>query len=456
MRPKQLQKRFFALCGDYAKATRALGFESSAGKKLCTADFFYRTAKLQLVYRPKEAVGIPPSTLYCRVYPDKNTPIWLHLPQLLPLLEIRDYRAVYFPYIETAQRMDACFKTLTEFLTQLLPVLETLGSTGEDQALLKTWISKEASWTSPEEILRKGSFQQKNFFSALDAYESLLLIRHTHFDPWYRYLLGDPKAALKQYRSRKDLSDYERGLCEFLASPEAEGFVPISGDCFALKDKNSVTRGKDDSLTMGLCALALYGVFAPVLCLVMGLIQIIGAWGAACWFGAPWYFGALLAALPAMFGGIALRRRLIPLLFRKTAARQLEFDDIISDTPLVRYLSRGMLAVTTAAVLILIPVVSGSSVQLFETHGTIHHSLFEHQHFSYDEVEVIYHIHSRYNDFGERVELDSYVIATSDGNLTDLYGFASGKETREKALPIFLEAGIRVVELDSDRELPND
>ena len=454
MKPTLLEKRFFELCAVYAKDSGAYGWETSAGKKLCTADFLYRTVRLQLVYRPKERVGIPPSTLYCRVYPDKNTPIWLQLPQLLPLLEIQDYRAVYFPYIESARRMDACFGALTDFLRQLLPDLEQLGSSGNDQQLLRTWIAEEAPWAEPEDILRKDSFQQRNFLSLLDANETLHLIRYTHFKPWYQYLLGNRDDARKHYLSQKDSSAYENGLCEFLLSPEAKDFVPISDECFALRDKDSVTHGKDDILTMGLCALVLFGIFAAVLCLLMGLLQIISAWGTSCWFGAPWHSGFLLAALPAMFGGIALRRALYPLLFPKLAPRKLEFDDIISDTPLVRHLSRGTLAVTAAGVLLLIPVISSSNVQLYEDHGTVHHSLFEHHSFAYDEVEAIYHIQSRYNDFGTRLELDSYVIATTDGRLTDLYEFTSGEETRKKALPIFLNAGLEVIELDSDRELP--
>lgn len=454
MKPKLLQKRFFELCTDYAEQSGAFGWKTTVGKKLCTADFLYRTAKLQLVYRPKEGVGIPPSTLYCRVYPDKNNPIWLQLPQLLPLLGLRDYRAVYFPYIESAQRMEACFEALTFFLQQLVPVLEALGSDGEDQALLKSWIAHEVPDADPEEILFKESFQQKNFLALLDAYEQLHLIRYTQFKPWYQYLLGERAEALKQYRCQKDLSPYEIGLVGFLQSPESKDFVPMPPECFAMRDKDSITRGKDDILTMGLCALVLYGVFAVVLCLVMGLLQIISAWGTSCWFGAPWYSGALLGALPAMFGGIARRRRLIPLLFPKNADQQLEFDDIISDTPLVRHLSRGALAVTAVGALLLIPVISSSQVQLYEDHAAIHHSLFDHQSFTYEEVEAIYHIQSRYNDFGNRLELDSYVIATDDGQLTDLYGFASGEETRKKALPIFLNAGIEVIELDSDRDLP--
>lgn len=454
MKPKLLQKRFFALCKDYAKESGAFGCETSAGKKLCIADFLYRTVRLQLIYRPKEGIGSPPSTLYCRVYPDKNTPIWLHLPQILPLLEIRDFRAVYFPYIESAYRMDACFAALTGFLSELLPVLEKLGSAGEDGTLLRTWIAQEMPNADPEGILQQGSAEQKQFLLYLDAVESLHLIRYTHFKPWYLYLLGERKAALKKYRSQKDLSEYEIGLCEFLSSSESKGFVPIKAECFALRDKDSMSHGKDDILTMGLCALVLFGVFAAVLCLIMGLLQIISAWGTSCWFGAPWYSGALLAALPAMFGGIALRRTLIPLLFPKNASMQLEFDDIISDTPLVRHLSRGTLAVTAAAALLLIPVFSGSSVKLYEDGGTICHSLFDRHSFTYEEVEAIYHIQSRYNDFGNRIDLDSYVIETSDGRLTDLYGFASGEETRKKALPIFLDAGLEVTELDSDRDLP--
>lgn len=454
MKTKQLQKRFFELCEGYAQQTGAFACEKITEKKRCSAELTYRTARIQLIYRPKETLGAPPSTLYCRVYPDKNSPLWLQLPQLFSLLELREYRAVYFPYIENTQRMDACFQALTDILSQLLPELEKLGSSGEDRALLTQWIQKEANWTSPEEILREGSFQQRNFLSYLDAVETMHLVRFTHYKPWYFYLLGDRNAALKQYHREKSLSEYEQQLCVFLETPDSAGFVPISDECFALRDKDNVTSGKDDMGTVGLCALVLFGVFGVLLCLIMGLLQVISAWGTECWFGAPWYSGALLAALPAMFGGIAMRRQLIPLLFPKKASRQLDFDDIISDTPLVRRLSWGAFAVTAAFALVMIPVFSGGSVQLYDTHGTINQSLFDRQHFTYDQVEAIYHIQSRYNDFGDRLELDSYVIATADGQLTDLYGFASGKETREKAIPLFLNAGIPIIELDSDRELP--
>lgn len=454
MKQQLLQKQFLELCAGFAKQSDAFGWETEEGKKLTTADFLYRTVKLQLVYRPREGVGIPPSTLYCCIYPDKNIPIYLHLPQILPLLDVGDFRAVYFPYIESAKRMDACFEALTDFLLQLLPTLENLGATGENRTMLINWISREAPNADPEEILQEGSELQEKYLAYLAALDTLWVIQYTHSKPWYQYLLGNREAALKLYRSQKNPSAYDIHLSAFLASPESEGYEPISDACFALRDKNRVSHGQDDILTMGLCALVLFAGFAAVLCLVMGLLQIISAWGTSCWFGAPWYFGAMLAALPAMFGGIALRRKLIPLLFPKTAAQKLEFDDIISDTPLVRKLSKTVFAITAAAAIVLIPVVSSSCVQLYEDHAVIHHSLFDHQSFTYDEVDAIYHIQSRYNDFGERIEFDSYVIATADGRLTDLYGFTSAEETREKALPIFLNAGLQVIELDSDRELP--
>lgn len=454
MKPQLLQEQFLELCAGFAKQSGAFGWQSAAGKKLITADFLYRTVKLQLVYRPREGVGIPPSTLYCRVYPDKNIPVYMHLPQILPLLDVRDFRAAYFPYIESAKRMEACFEALTAFLLQLLPALENLGNSGENLTMLTDWIAREAPNADPEEILEEGSDLQKKYLAYLDALETLCVIQYTHSKPWQQYLLGNREAALKLFRSQKNPSAYEIHLAAFLASPESDGFQPISDACFALRDKERVSHGHDDILTMGLCALVLFAGFAAVLCLVMGVLQVISAWGTCCWFGAPWYFGALLAGLPAMFGGIALRRKLIPRLFPKTAAQQLEFDDIISDTPLVRKLSKTVFALTAAAAILLIPVVSGSCVQLYEDHAVIHHSLFDRQSFTYEEVDAIYHIQSRYNDFGERIEFDSYVIATADGRLTDLYGFTSAEETQEKALPIFQAAGIEVIELDSDRELP--
>lgn len=454
MKTDLLQKRFLELCNDFSKQSGAFGWETSSGKKLCAAEFVYRTVKLQLIYLTRERVGIPPSTLFCRIYPDKNIPIYLHLPQILPLLDVRDFRAAYFPYIESAERMEACFAALTELLLQLLPTLESLGSAGKNETLLINWISREIDCAAPEEMLQPESRQQKQYLAYLDALETLLLIQYTQSKPWLQYLMGEREAALKRYRSQKKPSAYETQLIAFLASAESEGFVPISDECFALRDMNRVSHGKDDILTMGLCALVLFAAFAGVLCAVMGLLQIISAWGTSCWFGAPWYSGALLAALPAMFGGIALRRRLIPRLFPKTAAQQLAFDDIVNGTPFVRILSKGVFAITAAAVVLLIPVISGSSVQMYEDHAEIHHSVFDHQSFTYEEVEAIYHIQSRYNDFGDRVEFDSYVIATADGRLTDLYDFTSAEETREKALPLFRKAGIEVIELDSDRDLP--
>lgn len=454
MRQRQLSKHFISLCRAYAHQREVLGFSVHSDKKQCIGEFIYRTCRLQILYRLTEAVGIPPSTVYCRIFPDKLTPIYLHIPQLLPLMGVEDYRAAYFPYIETPRRMAACFQALTEFWETLLPSLQTLARTGQDQQLLGKWVESEPFNAPTREILKSGTYAQAAFVSWLDSCEQLLLIRYTDFPPWQQYLMGNHRKAAALYRKKKQLSAYERGLLEFLDSGRAADFLPITPACFAAGDKAQVTRGKEDLGTIGLCTLAVYGMFAAVLCLIAALFQLISGWGTLCWLGMPWYSGFLFAGLPALFGGIALRRRLIPILFPKRSVQQLEFDDICSDTPFVRWFSAGAFAVCTAAAAVILFFCMGSCAQFYETEGVIHHSHTEVHRFSYDQIEAIYHIQSRYNVYGERIDRDSYVIATGDGVLSDLDSFASAKETRSKVLPILTKAGIPVVELDSDRELP--
>lgn len=453
MKTKALQMEFLRLCGDYAACAQPLGTLQETEKKLCTFSFVFRNVKLQLVYRPRAVFGTPVSTLYCRVFPDKNSPVWLHLPQLLPLLGISDYRACYFPYIETAKRMEVCFRALTSFFEVLYPRLEALAADGADRTLLLRHLTESGlSQTDAEQVLRFGTPEQQGYLVYQNKNDTTFVARFTEWSPWKCYLLGQQDKAQRLYAKQK-LLPYEYGLLDFLQTAQGQSFVPMQPECFAVRDMQAVTSGTEDGLTLFKGMLLLYPLCAAAGCALMGLLQMISSWGTLCWFGPEWYMGLLLGALPALFGGIALRRQLMPIMNRKNAAAQLEFDDILNGGAVNRF-TMGTFYAFTAVTMIFALLMAGQTVRLYEDHGDLDQTVFSREVFSYEQIDRVYHIEARYNDYGERIERDSYVIALKDGRLIDLDGYTTPEETREQALPIFQKWGIGVTELDSDRDLP--
>ena len=72
----------------------------------------------------------------------------------------------------------------------------------------------------------------------------------------------------------------------------------------------------------------------------------------------------------------------------------------------------------------------------------------------YDDIENIYYIQSRYNEYGDRIERASYVLDLNNGKLLDLDGYTTTKETEKELLPYLKSKGFEIIKLDSDKDLP--
>ena len=73
---------------------------------------------------------------------------------------------------------------------------------------------------------------------------------------------------------------------------------------------------------------------------------------------------------------------------------------------------------------------------------------------NYDDIENIYYIQSRYNEFGDRIQRASYVLDLNNGKLLDLDGYTTAKETEKELLPYLKSKGFKIIKLDSDKDLP--
>lgn len=454
MKPRLIQEEFMRLCKEYSMQPDLLGTTQNRDKTGIVFSLVFHNVKLDLVYRIKASAGVPPSVLYCRVYPNKNSPVYLHLPQLLPLLGMDDFRACYFPYIETTQRMQACFQNLTDFIDAVLPTLKHTAAKGNEQTLLHRHIGCIANDMQPEAILSNGTPEQEGFLMIQKVQDTGFIARFTEWGPWKDYIMGFPEKALIKYRKQKDLLPYEQKLCAFISTSEGQTFVPMPPDCCAQKDMLAVTSGKDDGGTLFKGMLYLYLVLSPIACLLILLFQLISAYGTLCWLGPPWYMGFLIAGLPSLFGGIAFRRKLIPFINRKTAKKQLDFDDIVNSSAGVDLFAKIVFIIATICSLVFGALMATETVRLYDNYVEYPTSLLRKKTFTYSQIEAVYYIESRYNDYDERINRDSYVIALDNGYLLDLDGYTSVKKTEQKVLPILKKHGIQIIPLDSDRDLP--
>lgn len=442
MKPEKLSEIFQGLCKPLTRRPDVLFAEFLQENKATVFSMTLRLCRIEIVYSWRWTVIAPPSVLYCRVYLGKNDELFFHLPEILPYLNSCDYRACYFPYVENEERMIRCFRALLDMVEEYIPRIEKLGQTGMDQQIIQAWIQREY----PNDEAPEGMAEYKRWS------ESLLVGRYTTQDAYEAFLRRDWKKARKLYRKleKSGLQEYEQGLCRFLENEDNRDFVPIHPDCFSLKDYRAVSSPWVDLLGMVICAVPI-----GLLCsLVIALTNGIMAQGTVVFFGMPWWSGFVFGGLPGVFAYGLLQRRVFGLLGGKFRGRGQDYVDIMDTYP--------KLNKPFAVVVGLLAAISvfGSG---FLAHGTCMRlyddrcvyaadDLWAFESFPWDDVEAVYHISARYNEYGDRIERSSYVLLLKDGRQLDLDGTCTEAETRQLVFPLLPEH--LVVFVDSERDIP--
>lgn len=427
---------FEDLCRNLATRSGVLHTEFSEEKKTAVFSLYLHSSKIQLVYSRRWEDLAPPSVLYCRVFTNKNVPLYLHLPELLGYLGAEDYRACYFPCIETAGRMEACFRALMEVVDTYSEILDSLSADGRDRDILAQWLH-HAGLDEDTDMEIAAQLQHLQ--------EPMLIARFTTNPAYEAFLRGEQEKALKLYRKMKKpgLSAYEQGLCRFMESSEGERFRPMPPECFALAEYRKHTGLKADLQAAGI----LYVCCAALFCAVMALLSHWLARGTVFYCGISWLYGMLLAVLPAIFGEFLIQK----FIFSRFGKRA-DFYRMTGPKPVMTAVVSVLLAVSVAACLWFSIAVPNMSMRFYDTH-CVYHRDDAPRSFEYSQVAQICHISARYNEYGDRVERDSYVLILADGTQIDLDGDVSNQQIQLEIIQT-LFSDLAITELDSDRDLP--
>ncbi len=456
---KKLEKQFIQLCNEYAKEKSAIYTECVSGKKRCVFTIELLSLKLEFCYVKNTSAFESPSTLYCRIYLRKNSVVRYHIPDILPLIGAEDFRGCYFPLIENPTRMDSCFRQLCEILDSHLPAMENLAISGNIdntdifESYKKIYSLKEKDLDF--NLIHEGEDSAYLFNYLQNNRDGYMVNLFTVFAPYEKLISGNTEKALELYEKwekKRGLLPYEKHLCEFLKRDENQNFLPFTPECLLKRNIKSATNPPIWEYLLN--AIVVYIPFAIVFCIIFAIIDWILSMNTLFSFTTPWYDGFLAAGLCGIFGSLALRNKVKTLLFGEKAKNDIEIDEIANSKGIniFMYVSFGLAIIFSLFASFMI--ISSHALFYEDTFKfTEEQGVFRYSEYTYDEIENVYYMESRYNDYGDRVDRASYVLVMKDSKVFDFDGFTNVKETEKTILPFLAKKGYTVKHIDSDKEL---
>ena len=450
----ELEKVFLARCEEYAKKLNALGTKTTSEKK---TTFFWvnlPAIKLQFIYGKKRGTFDLSSTIFARVYLNKNTNHFYHIPELLAFLGIDDYRACYFPYIESEERMNCCFDALTEVIDSHVEDFEKIVTSFRHEEMRRYQFESIKGIYS----LKEDDYNNSEIYiKMLEMGETMTFLqRMTTLDAYYILCCGNREDAIKKYeklQSKNLLFDYEKRLLEFIKKTENADFKPITDACFSYKEAKPYIMGSNifsfKSFVFSL------GVTIPVFLISTFIVENIMSAGAIARYGAPWWVNVLFGAVSALMVTIGFADNINKLVGDKKVKTRVKYRQILESKlskDITEVIFRSFSAILFACVIML----SIFTTSVYDTYIKTPNddNPFTSFEIRYEDIEKIYYMNARYNIYGDRIDRPSYVLIFKDGTMFDFDMINTAEETEEDVLPLLEKYDLEIIKVDNHKEIP--
>ena len=452
MRIEELKQQFMALCRPLADRPDVLHTEFEEDKRACLFTMLLRNTKIQLVYCWKWENIAPPSVLYCRVYLNKNVPLYLHLPELICALEVQDFRACYYPCIENTRRMCDCFGALMAVVNDYIPKAEALALSGRGDEIMKHQFQVDFWGNNLDQDDKSWHYYDPDARSVMETMdrlsECIMVDRFSALDAYRDFLTGDWEKSLKKYKKieKGGLSKYEKDLCAFMAQPENRAFQPMPPECMAILDYRKIASGSIRDLGYMLLTAIPFGI---VFCVVIALANKLLSIGTIFFFGTPPLCGMIPGLACGVFGYILFQKPILRLMKRQ---KELDFVEMLDHHPNIKKLAAIIFALVLVGSICFSIGLPLMGARFYEDHAVISIEGIWDQRVEYSQVSEIYYIHGRYNDYGDLIHRPSYVLLLQHGTAIDLDCTASVENQKEVIETIFSD--FTLFEVESDQDLP--
>lgn len=459
-------KKLALECAQYAQALGeelgAMDMQVSESKKAMIFLLELRLSCVEIVLTTKNSVMCPIGTLFARVYPRKNRPLFLHLYELM---DENDFRCCYFPFNHSTEQLRLSFSVLADLLRELLPRAEAMAL---DDTLYEPCFAAKcaaiAAYAKEDvaplrEYLTEEEIQTWLFAQWGEYYEMFAqLMPFTRSDAYTAFVAGDIDKALKKYRpqaERGKLEPYFVRLYSFLHTTEAHTFQPIPPECAELMQAATYGNSNDEGKLLLVTAAFCYLAVLVAEWLIAGVTYLILGQGAS-FYPLDWLMVFLLPLGSAAFGCVALRRKFIPLVFRDKAEKVANIDRM-ANSKVWDVIATTLTALMTAAVLFFGFLFVAANPRFYTDRmvwdAADKFPLLNPVTYAYEDIEQVYYIEGRINVFDELVERGSYVLVFADGTAIDLDGSLTVEQTTKKVLPLLESYINEIITYPTDEDL---
>ncbi len=454
---------------EYCSEAAINDIELLQNSKLALWKIVTERSMINIAYSKKKTVMRAPSMLLARIHPRKDDPFFFLPHEIKIMTDNSSLQTYIYPFIESEERMGCCIDHLLSSISELLPT-----------AL--RWAEDDEMWESIKEIKHREIYRVFKIkdsdlppvgqvpYNAVENYykrlyglheQNVVLMRLTsEGSPFILYSSGNIKGAKAIYAKleKKDtLTEYEGRLYKYIkAGKEPPRCCPP--ECDAARELLPYMSNKRQLSLLFAGILSVGAVLSLMLCSLILLISGIYSDGAILFYGCPWYFGIMLSSFPAMFGFLTFRKLFYKLFYRKKADIAIRADSLLYSKGISKFTGI-IFAVVLCFTLLLTAGVTTDCVS-FNEDGIGYVSEYgyifakAHTSNSYGNINGLYKLEGRYNDYGDYINRPSYVITFKNGDVIDLDGYTDIEETERHILPLIKPYIGEPVILHSDRELP--
>ncbi len=432
---------FEQLCCNTVLDESCLAHTAEETGKYCSFTMLFRVIKVELVFR-RMVMGQIPSVLCLRVYPNKNTDTYYFLPEIFTELGIDEYRACFFAGIDSRDMLSNCLQQLWRVFSAHKTIIEKAVEYGQ------------LPWN--RQVSKADTYEHQLIFSDLSPTfrDDPVIIAYTNRPAYKALLLGETNKAIELYNKDIDknrLFEYEKRLCHFLQSNSSDGWTVMPPEC------NTVLTEKVDNRQIRLAyiksGLLCYLAFALLFVIAAIAFNAVFSTGCEAYFAAPWYFGLLLAFLPAFFGAAAFRKKL----FRIVSSRsdRLLAIDGIKNGKFYDVIARAAFILFTGFSVIIFCMILLYGIRIYTDRfdAAPGEWPFHRETYAYEDIIRVYHISARHNDDGDCINRSSYVVLMKDGRWFDFDGSSEEEDFERSLIPLIEPYNIDIVEADSDYDI---
>ncbi len=401
---------------------------------------------LKLDYKINVSMLIPKSTIEMRfLFEDGKLPVEYSIYDLFDIVDNNNFKCYTFPYVTSETKMIEVLNYLVETFLKYKDKIQDISKSAEQIAMLEKIVDEKTTLLLDEKI-----FESKNILHLMRMLELYYVLDISRFtmEGYLDYINGKYKKSIKKYNKLGNkLTVYEKKLIAYIEDNNIE--IPVEGKLNTMQQARRLKTAKIELLPMILSWIALIPIWYIVYSLVFYISLHYIAKGAIYVGGADAFMVFMPAFLTAIVSAFFTRRGVYKLMFKKDYTTIVALDEIENGEKTYTIMAK-LLQFVIALGLVISVLAANTNISFYENgfKDNLNFLNIKGETILYENVDCVYSAKAITNDFGEIINLPTYVISLNNGKKIDLFYYMEFDEIKQNIIPILEKNNVPIIDID--------